>query len=43
MSFFETQPLGRLLNRFSKDTETVDSAIPEPMHHLITCLSELPL
>ena len=28
MSFFDTTPLGRLMNRFSKDIETVDSELP---------------
>jgi ABC-type bacteriocin/lantibiotic exporter with double-glycine peptidase domain len=27
MSFFETTPLGRITNRFSFDTETIDAAL----------------
>ncbi len=37
MGFFESTPVGRILNRFSKDIESVDSTIPETYQTLIRC------
>lgn len=35
MEFFETSPLGRILNRFSSDTNTVDDALPFDLNILL--------
>ena len=34
MRFFYSNPLGRIVNRFSKDTERADTAVAESMIHL---------
>jgi len=38
MSFFESQPTGRLLNRFAKDTESVDTSIASTLNSFISCV-----
>ncbi|GKT32288.1 ATP-binding cassette sub-family C member 2 [Aduncisulcus paluster] len=35
MRFFETTPIGRIVNRFSKDTATLDSQIPSTLMSLL--------
>ncbi|KAI1280800.1 Multidrug resistance-associated protein 1 [Halotydeus destructor] len=41
MSFFDTTPLGRIVNRFSKDVDTVDSIIPQTLHGWLDCLLQV--
>ena len=38
MSFFDTTPVGRIINRFSKDIDSVDSTLPEIISHLLAAL-----
>jgi ABC-type multidrug transport system fused ATPase/permease subunit len=38
MSFFDTTPLGRIINRFSKDVEVVDSVISVNSESYVDCL-----
>ncbi|GFO14038.1 canalicular multispecific organic anion transporter 1 [Plakobranchus ocellatus] len=39
MAFFDSTPLGRIVNRFSRDIETLDNQLPQIVFMLITCVS----
>ena len=41
MSFFETTPLGRIINRFSKDIDTVDNTVSDSLRMLLMTLANV--
>jgi len=41
MSFFETTPLGRIMNRFSKDIDTIDNIISDSLRMFLMTLANV--
>jgi ABC-type multidrug transport system fused ATPase/permease subunit len=41
MLFFDTTPLGRIVNRFSQDVFTIDQMIPQTISSLISCFGQV--
>eukprot|EP00899_Mesostigma_viride_P025318 jgi/Mesvir1/5971/Mv00725-RA.1 len=41
MAFFDTTPIGRILNRFSKDQDAVDTRLPTTMASFMNCLLQV--
>ncbi|CAF1530219.1 unnamed protein product, partial [Rotaria sp. Silwood1] len=41
ISFFDTNPVGRILNRFTSDVATMDDSLPMTVFEFLACLSQI--
>jgi ABC-type multidrug transport system fused ATPase/permease subunit len=41
LSVYDTTPIGRILNRFGRDLDSIDSNFPDRVTQLLTCMSAL--
>ena len=41
LRFFESNPVGRIVNRFSRDLETIDTGLPRSILEALSCLFEV--
>jgi ATP-binding cassette subfamily C (CFTR/MRP) protein 1 len=41
LTFFDTTPIGRIIGRFAKDVDVVDTTMPQQISDLVYCLFEV--